>query len=43
MIWQYLKQDITSEEADSAYDLVEGNIAKIKKVYLKKSKNDKGM
>ncbi len=39
MIWQYLKQDITSKEADSAYSLVEGNIYKINKAYLKKSKN----
>ena len=39
MIWQYLKQDITAKEADTAYALVEGNIAKIKKAYLKKSKN----
>ncbi len=39
MIWQYLKQDITSKEADKAYSLVEGNIYKINKVYLKKSKN----
>lgn len=39
MIWQYLKQDITSKEADAAYELVEGNVAKIKKAYLKKSKN----
>jgi hypothetical protein len=40
MIWQYLKQDITSKEADAAYALVEGNVAKIKKAYLKKSKNE---
>ena len=40
MIWQYLKQDITSKEADAAYELVEGNVAKIKKEYLKKSKNE---
>lgn len=40
MIWQYLKQDITAKEADKAYALVEGNIAKIRKVYLKKSKNE---
>ncbi len=39
MIWQYLKQDITPKEADSAYNLVEGNIYKINKAYLKKSKN----
>ena len=40
MIWQYLKQDITYKEADVAYELVEGNVAKIKKEYLKKSKNE---
>ena len=39
MIWQYLRQDISSKEADKAYALVEGNIYKIKKEYLKKSKN----
>ena len=39
MIWQYLRQDITSEQADKAYELVEGDIYKIKKEYLKKSKN----
>ncbi|MDQ7061512.1 MAG: lytic transglycosylase domain-containing protein, partial [Sulfurimonas sp.] len=39
MIWQYLKQDISPKEADSAYALVEGNIAKVKKAYLEKSKN----
>ncbi|MFT5661852.1 MAG: soluble lytic murein transglycosylase [Sulfurimonas sp.] len=41
MIWQYLRQDITAKEADKAYSLVEGNIYKIKKEYLKKSKNKK--
>ena len=41
MIWQYLRQDITPKEADKAYALVEGNIYKIKKEYLKKSKNEK--
>lgn len=41
MIWQYLKQDISAKEADAAYELVEGNIHKIKKQYLKKSKNKK--
>ncbi|MDF1875833.1 lytic transglycosylase domain-containing protein [Sulfurimonas sp. SAG-AH-194-I05] len=41
MIWQYLKQNITSQEADNAYALVEGNIWKIKKRYLKKSPNKK--
>ncbi len=39
MIWQYLKQDITSKQADTAYTQVEGNIYKIKKLYLKKSTN----
>ena len=39
MIWQYLRQDISPKEADEAYSLVEGNIYKIKKEYLKKSKN----
>lgn len=39
MIWQYLKQDITPKEADKAYALVEGNVYKIKKEYIKKSKN----
>ena len=34
MIWQYLKQNITSKQADAAYTQVEGNIAKIKKLYL---------
>ena len=41
MIWQYLQQDITPKEADKAYALVEGNVYKIKKEYLKKSKNKK--
>jgi soluble lytic murein transglycosylase len=39
MIWQYLKQDITSKQADMAYAQVLGNIWKIKKEYLKKSSN----
>ena len=39
MIWQYLRQDISSKEADKAYALVEGNVYEIKKAYLKKSKN----
>ncbi len=39
MIWQYLKQDISSKEADAAYSQVTGNIWKIKKEYLKKSTN----
>ncbi len=39
MIWQYLKQDISAKQADKAYALVEGNIYKVKKAYLKKSKN----
>ena len=41
MIWQYLRQDITPKEADKAYALVEGNVHKIKKEYLKKSQNKK--
>ena len=41
MIWQYLRQDITAKEADKAYALVKGNVYKIKKEYLKKSKNKK--
>lgn len=41
MIWQYLRQDITSKEADKAYALVEGDVYKVKKEYLKKSKNKK--
>lgn len=40
MIWQYLKQDITAKEADKAYSLVTGDIYKINKAYLKKSKNE---
>ena len=40
MIWQYLKQDITPQQADSAYEQVEGNIGKIKKLYLNKSNNE---
>lgn len=40
MIWQYLKQDVTAKEADTAYALVEGNIRKINKAYLKKSTNN---
>lgn len=39
MIWQYLKQDITAKQADEAYNMVDGNVAKINKAYLKKSKN----
>lgn len=39
MIWQYLKQNVTPKEADYAYSLVEGDIAKIKRAYLKKSTN----
>ena len=41
MIWQYLRQDITAKEADKAYALVKGSVYKIKKEYLKKSKNKK--
>lgn len=41
MIWQFLRQDITAKEADKAYALVEGNVYKVKKEYLKKSKNKK--
>ena len=40
MIWQYLKQDITPLQADAAYAQVEGDIAKIKREYLKKSNNE---
>jgi len=39
MIWQFLRQDITPQEADKAYAMVEGNVYKVKKQYLKKSKN----
>jgi len=38
MIWQYLKQNITSKEADYAYSQVLGSIPKIRKLHAKKSK-----
>ena len=38
MIWQYLRQDISSKEADKAYALVEGNVYEIKKHILKNQK-----
>ena len=37
VIWQYLKQDINSKQADNAYAQVDGKNSKIKKLYLKKS------
>ncbi len=37
MIWQYLKQDITPEEADKAYSQVKGKNNKIFKLYAKKT------
>ena len=39
MIWQYLKQDITSSQADKAYNQVLGNHYKLNREYLKKSNN----
>ena len=39
MIWQYLKQDVTSKQADIAYAQMTVNVNKIKKLYLKKSNN----
>jgi len=39
MIWQFLKQDITPKDADSAYSMVEGNSYKIYKQYIKKTDN----
>ena len=39
MIWQFLKQDITSKEADTAYSLIEGKSYKIYKQYIKKTDN----
>ncbi len=39
MIWQYLKQDITSAQADKAYAQVLGNHYKLNREYLKKSSN----
>ena len=39
MIWQYLKQDITSTQADKAYDQILGNHYKLNREYLKKSNN----
>ena len=37
VIWQYLKQNISSTQADVAYSMVDGKNTKIKKLYLKKS------
>ncbi len=39
MIWQYLKQDITSAQADKAYTQISGNHRKLNRAYLKKSDN----
>ncbi len=39
LIWQYLKQDITSEQADKAFAQATGKNYKLKKAYLKKSTN----
>ena len=41
MIWQYLQEDITSEEAKKAYKLVDGYSRKIFNVYVKKSNDPK--
>ncbi len=38
MIWQYLKQDISSKQADKAYKQVHGKNRKINRLYAKKSK-----
>jgi soluble lytic murein transglycosylase len=39
MIWQYLKQDISAQEADKAYSQVEGKSNKIFNLYAKKTNN----
>lgn len=39
MIWQFLKQDITSKDADRAYSLVDGKNHKIYSQYIKKTDN----
>jgi soluble lytic murein transglycosylase len=39
LIWQFLKQDITNKEADAAYAQATGKNYKLKKEYLKRSKN----
>lgn len=39
MIWQFLKQDITPQEADRAYSLVKGESYKIYREYIKKTNN----
>lgn len=41
MIWQYLKQDITSTQADKAYEQVLGENNTLLQAYLKKSRNNK--
>ena len=40
LIWQYFKQDISSTQADSAYEQILGNHSKLNKAYLKKSNNE---
>jgi soluble lytic murein transglycosylase len=39
MIWQYLKQDITPEQADKAYAQIKGKSNKLFKLYAKKTNN----
>jgi peptidoglycan lytic transglycosylase len=39
MIWQYLKQDITPEQADKAYAQIKGKSHKLFKLYAKKTNN----
>ncbi|EDZ62766.1 lytic murein transglycosylase [Sulfurimonas gotlandica GD1] len=40
MIWQYLKQNISPEEADKAYSQVKGNSNKLFKLYAQKTDNE---
>jgi len=41
LIWQYLKQDINSTQADYAYKQILGEHSKLNRLYLKKSSNEK--
>ena len=41
LIWQFLKQDITDKEAEKAYSQATGKNYKLKKEYLKRTKDEK--
>jgi soluble lytic murein transglycosylase len=40
LIWQYMKQDITPEQADKAYEQVVGHQHSIYKIYIQKTQNE---